>query len=114
MIARADDELVARIVAALLEDRLVHSGENHPLIRAGARLGQRRVPGKIGELGRPAGAFDLGRRFDQPQDAHQLRDVDELAGHAVERRRDRGAVPVRQPLRRGLPADAPAGETERA
>ena len=114
MIARADDELVARIIAVAPEDRSVHGGQDVALKGAGARLLQRRVPGKVAQLGRPTDMGDLGRRLPQPQQPHQLRGVDQRADHAVERRRHRGAVPVRQPLRRRLPPDPPARKPELA
>ena len=67
--ARADDELVARIVAAAAEDRGVLGGEDVALVGAGPDMGERGGVGLVCERRGPAHMRDLVRPTSRPAGA---------------------------------------------
>ena len=59
--AGADDELIARIVAAATKNRALHGGQNVALEGSGSDRLMRRLQGVVGQFGRPAHIGKLGR-----------------------------------------------------
>ena len=93
----ADDERVAGVVAAALEDRGVHRGEDRALVGALTGLRDRRIERGIGQFRGAANTGELGCGLDQAQAGDQVRGVDRR-GEAVERRVQAPAVGRREPV----------------
>ena len=77
--ARADDELVAGVVAAAAEHRALHRGEDVALEGAGAREPHRLVPCVVGQHRRPAGVLDLLGALHRAEPVDEGRGVGERA-----------------------------------
>ena len=73
--ARADDELVAGIIAAGGENGVMHRGENLALVGASRRGVERRLVGEIGEARGLAHAGQFQGRFAQAQPGDEAGDV---------------------------------------
>ena len=79
IVARADDELIAGIVAAAGKDRRLLRGKDFALIGAGARFLDRRLERQVAELAGLAHIGELGRRFHHADAVDQRGRLDERA-----------------------------------
>ena len=95
--ARADDELIGRIVAAAADDGALHGGQDLALLGAGPGQAMGLVERAIGKVGGLADIDDLGRALHQPQPADEVGGVDQAC------RNPRAPHSSRLPLRAGQP-----------
>ena len=111
VLARADDEGIAGIVAAAGKDRALHRGEDFAFVGAGADQLQRRVERIVGERGGAAHIGELGRAFQHAQRRDEIGGVLDRR-ESLQRLVERAAVRGGQAVRVVFDADARAEQAE--